>query len=135
LSNELSNELSVESNANQMKSHFNGINTDININDNYFMGQSLRSKTSDNIFSKVMENFDLNEKQIKDIIDKQLITETKHLTHFYIQIENYFQKWIHLLRYSFNGIIYYINYILITYLLYLNTNQLWFQCIALWHWI
>ncbi len=68
------------------------------INDNYFMAQSLRSKTSKNSFSKVMENFDLNESQIKEIIDKQLIDERNHLRNNYIK-DNYFDKWIHSLKY------------------------------------
>ncbi len=68
------------------------------INDNYFMAQSLRSKTSKNSFSKVMENFDLNESQIKEIIDNQLIDERNHLRNNYIK-DNYFDKWIHSLKY------------------------------------
>jgi predicted metal-dependent hydrolase len=68
------------------------------INDNYFMAQSLRSKTSKNSFSKVMENFDLNESQIKQIIDNQLVDERNHLRNNYIK-DNYFDKWIHSLKY------------------------------------
>lgn len=68
------------------------------INDNYFMAQSLRSKTSKNSFSKVMENFDLNEPQIKQIIDNQLVDERNHLRNNYIK-DNYFDKWIHSLKY------------------------------------
>jgi predicted metal-dependent hydrolase len=68
------------------------------INDNYFMAQSLRSKTSKNSFSKVMENFDLNEPQIKQIIDNQLVDERNHLRNNYIK-DNYFDKWMHSLKY------------------------------------
>jgi len=68
------------------------------INDNYFMAQSLRSKTSKNSFSKVMENFDLNEPQIKQIIDNQLVDERNHLRNNYIK-DNYFDKWIHSMKY------------------------------------
>jgi len=68
------------------------------VNDNYFMAQSVRSKTSKNSFSKVMENFDLNESQIKQIIDNQLVDERNHLRDNYIK-DNYFDKWIHSMKY------------------------------------
>jgi hypothetical protein len=68
------------------------------VNDNYFMAQSVRSKTSKNSFSKVMENFDLNESQIKQIIDNQLVGERNHLRNNYIK-DNYFDKWVHSMKY------------------------------------
>ena len=70
------------------------------INDNYFMAQSVRSKTSKNSFSKVMQNFDLSEDKINEIVENQFVSERKQLLESYTNGRQ-FDEWFQLLKYLY----------------------------------
>lgn len=66
--------------------------------DNYFMAQSIRSKTSKNSFAKLLQNFDLDEKSIQEIIDDHFAEERQCIIDSYVKDKS-LDKWFRLLKY------------------------------------